>query len=100
MLYSGEQHYCAYRARHLYVFYRHGSSFERKSETKKKTLNPEWNLLSELLLPQESELSEDAASFDFEVWDWDLGKGDDFLGRLSLSLIEVKEAANSQVHKQ
>ena len=84
------------------LFFRHGSH-ERKSEVKKKTLSPEWNHLTELLLPPswhadpEEAASDGATNFDFDVWDWDLGKGDDFLGKISLSLIQVKEVANSQV---
>ena len=31
-----------------------------------------------------------------QVFDWDMGKGDDFLGRLKLSLIQLKETSGSQ----
>ena len=34
--------------------------------------------------------------FSFQIFDYDLGKSDDFLGRLRLSLIQLKETAGSQ----
>lgn len=52
-----------------------------KTKVQKKTLNPVWNEFFELPIR-----SRTAAEFSVDVWDWDLGGADDFLGRTSINL--------------
>lgn len=57
-----------------------------KTKTVKKTLNPVWNEKFEVEV-----LSRTAADFVFEVYDWDIGPGDDdFLGRVKVDLTKLE----------
>jgi len=56
-----------------------------KSKTVKKTLNPSFDEKFEVTIP-----SRTAAKFIVEVYDWDLGGGDDFLGRAQINLAELE----------
>ena len=50
----------------------------------KKTLEPVWNLFCEFWVPVFEDLEpedEEDEVMSFKIWDWDKGKGDDFLGR-------------------
>jgi C2 domain len=52
-----------------------------KTKTQKKTLHPAWNEYFEIPVT-----SRTAADFKCEVYDWDMGEKDDFLGATSLNL--------------
>jgi Ca2+-dependent lipid-binding protein len=52
-----------------------------KTKTQKKTLHPAWNEYFEIPVT-----SRTAADFKCEVYDWDMGETDDFLGATSLNL--------------
>jgi Ca2+-dependent lipid-binding protein len=56
-----------------------------KSKTVKKTLNPTFDEKFDITIP-----SRTAAEFVVEVYDWDFGGGDDFLGRASIDLSELE----------
>ena len=56
-----------------------------KSKTVKKTLNPSFDEKFEVSVP-----SRTVAKFILEVYDWDLGGGDDFLGRASINLADLE----------
>lgn len=63
-------------------------SCERRSEVRKKTLTPRWDLWAEQLvaMPTEgnAEKTETEGFVNVEVWDWDKSSGDDFMGRVSV----------------
>lgn len=62
-----------------------------KSQIKKETLNPKWDFTMEVLV--------DAAHVGFlelEIWDWDKGKSDDFMGRVVLALDQVYQSARGK----
>ncbi|KAF2151631.1 tricalbin [Myriangium duriaei CBS 260.36] len=52
-----------------------------KSKVQKKTLHPAWNEFFEVPIR-----SRTAADFSVDVYDWDFGGNDDFLGRTSINL--------------
>ena len=71
-----------------YCIVRVGSR-EKRSEVIKKTLNPNFNLSCDFLIPEDSE-----KNFQLEIWDWDKARGDDFLGRITLPLKELYNHRN------
>lgn len=56
-----------------------------KTDKNKKTLNPVWNekVTTEIA-------SRTAAKFAVEIWDWDMGRDDDFLGKATIDLAKLE----------
>jgi len=52
----------------------------KRTKTIKKTLNPEFNSLVSLKYNKKADL--EGKWLQIEVWDWDLGTSDDFIGKV------------------
>ncbi|XP_049324626.1 multiple C2 and transmembrane domain-containing protein 1 isoform X2 [Astyanax mexicanus] len=73
-----------------YVKFRLGSE-KYRSKTVLKTLNPQWREQFDLHL-----FNQDGGVLDISVWDRDMGRRDDFMGRCSLDLSTL---SREQTHK-
>lgn len=63
-----------------------------KSNKINKTLNPQWNEQFETSIR-----SRTAAKFEVQVFDWDFGNNDDFLGKAAIDLTQIEPFQRKQV---